>query len=52
MGNINKDNAYLIKQKKIMALTCEGRKGLESMGPFDVIHVGGAMEKVPKELED
>jgi protein-L-isoaspartate O-methyltransferase len=30
----------------------DGRKGLPSEAPFDVIHVGGAIEKIPIELLD
>lgn len=37
--------------KKIIPITCDGRKGLPEHGPYDVIHVGGALEKVPPELE-
>lgn len=36
--------------KKIVPLTMDGRKGLPEHGPYDVIHVGGALPKVPEEL--
>ena len=52
MLNIKKDNRYLIRMKKIIPITCDGRKGLAEFGPYDVIHVGGAVEKVPPELEE
>jgi protein-L-isoaspartate O-methyltransferase len=42
----------LIKTKRIIVKTMDGRKGCKEEGPYDVIHVGGAMSSVPKELED
>ena len=30
----------------------DGRKGLPQYGPYDVIHVGGALKDIPKELID
>lgn len=36
----------------MVPLTCDGRKGLPGCGPFDVIHVGGAIERIPVEIEE
>lgn len=41
--NISKQNKHLLLTKKIIPLTMDGRKGLVEHGPYDVIHVGGAM---------
>lgn len=44
--NIKKGNAYLIKQKRIIPILKDGRQGLKEHGPYDVIHVGGAVGEV------
>lgn len=41
--NICKQNKHLLKCKRIIPLTMDGRKGLQQHGPYNVIHVGGAM---------
>ena len=33
-------------------IKADGRKGLAEHGPYDVIHVGGAISAIPQELED
>jgi protein-L-isoaspartate(D-aspartate) O-methyltransferase len=43
-NNIKKGNAYLIKSKRIISLLKDGRHGLHEFGPYDVIHVGGAID--------
>lgn len=50
--NIKKGNSYLLKQKRIIPVLKDGRSGLKENGPYDVIHVGGAVEEVSKELLD
>ena len=52
MNNIKKNNKHLLKTRRIMPFTCDGRKGLREYGPYDVIHVGGALDRVPHELEE
>jgi protein-L-isoaspartate(D-aspartate) O-methyltransferase len=52
LNNIKKGNKALIKTKRIIPFTLDARKGLPQHGPYNVIHVGGAMDRVPKELED
>jgi protein-L-isoaspartate(D-aspartate) O-methyltransferase len=51
LNNIKKGNRHLLRSKRIIALTQDGRKGLPEHGPYNVIHVGGAMDHVPPELE-
>lgn len=48
--NIKKQNKILIKHKRIIPIKMDGRKGLPENGPYDVIHVGGALPNVPDEL--
>ena len=50
-NNIKKKNGYLFKLKRMKMVTCDGRTGYAKGGPYDVIHVGGAIESVPSELE-
>lgn len=45
--NIQKENKILLKKKKIIGITKDGRKGLPEYAPYDVIHVGGAVEHLP-----
>lgn len=52
LHNIKKDNKHLIKQKKIIPIVRDGRKGIAEYGPYDVIHIGGAVEVIPKEYFD
>jgi protein-L-isoaspartate O-methyltransferase len=52
INNIKKDNSNLFHLKKMIPVTMDGRKGLPGVGQFDVIHVGGAIERVPQELEE
>jgi protein-L-isoaspartate(D-aspartate) O-methyltransferase len=52
LGNIKKGNSYLLKQKRIIPILKDGRKGLADHGPYDVIHVGGALESMPQEILD
>ena len=37
---------------RIEFICMDGRKGIKEKGPFDVIHVGGALNIIPVELED
>ena len=46
-NNINKKNSILLKKKRIIPLTMDGRKGYKEGGPYDVIHIGGAIERIP-----
>jgi protein-L-isoaspartate(D-aspartate) O-methyltransferase len=50
LSNIKKGNFYLLKQKRIIPIIKDGRKGIPEHGPYDVIHVGGAIESVTDEL--
>lgn len=50
--NIRKGYPYLMKQKRIIPIVLDGRKGLPQYGPYDVIHVGGAVEEVSQQLLD
>ena len=50
MKNINKNHSELIKQKKIILVLGDGRKGYKEKGPYKAIHVGACSEKEPQEL--
>ena len=52
MENINKNHSELIKQKKIILVLGDGRKGYKEYGPYKAIHVGACSEKHPQELID
>ena len=52
MANIKKGNAHLIKQKRVVPVLCDGRKGLPEYGPYQVIHLGGAVPEVTSTLLD
>jgi protein-L-isoaspartate(D-aspartate) O-methyltransferase len=52
INNIKKDNKHLFKYKKIVSLIRDARKGIPEYGPYDVIHVGGAVDKIPDEYID
>ena len=50
--NIEKHHKNLLDEKKIVLLNCDGRNGYNQLGPYQLIHVGAAAEKVPKVLVD
>ena len=52
VSNVNKANSWLIRSGRLEILKKDGRKGLPEHGPYDVIHVGGAIDSVPPELEE
>jgi protein-L-isoaspartate(D-aspartate) O-methyltransferase len=41
-----------LKEKRIIPILKDGRKGHADHAPYDVIHVGGALESVPLEIID
>jgi protein-L-isoaspartate(D-aspartate) O-methyltransferase len=49
-SNIKKGNIQLFKQKRIIPVLKDGRKGLEEYAPFDIIHIGGAVSIIPPEI--
>jgi len=48
--NIRKHHRDYLEKGKIKIVQGDGRLGLPSAGPFDVIHVGAGTRKVPPEL--
>lgn len=40
----------MLRQKRIVFLLKDGRQGLQEHGPYDVIHLGGAIESVPQSI--
>lgn len=52
LKNIKKGNQYLLKQKRIIPIVKDARKGLREYGPYDLIHVGGAIDEVTQDLLD
>ena len=50
--NVKKKNSYLFENDRLKLIKADGRKGFKDFEPYDVIHVGGALPVVPKELED
>ena len=49
-NNIKKRHKKLLDNKKIILKNCDGRNGCKELGPYQLIHVGAAAEKVPKIL--
>ena len=49
-NNIKKRHKKLLDDKKIILKNCDGRNGCKELGPYQLIHVGAAAEKVPKIL--
>ena len=49
-NNIKKRHKKLLDDKKIILKNCDGRYGCKELGPYQLIHVGAAAEKVPKIL--
>jgi len=47
-----KSHPDLIKTNRISFVTMDGRVGLPKYGPYHVIHVGAAIEKIPDEFID
>ena len=50
--NISKHYKHYIDSGKINIILADGRDGLPNEAPFDVIHVGAAVEVIPKTLLD
>jgi len=48
--NVSKSHKDLLSQGTLIFKVGEGMEGLRSEGPYDCIHLGAAVEKVPKEL--
>jgi protein-L-isoaspartate(D-aspartate) O-methyltransferase len=40
----------LLKQKRIVPILADGRLGIPEHGPYDVIHIGGAIDSMPEEI--
>ena len=52
MNNIKKGNVHIIKQKRIVPILRDGRKGIPDFAPYDIIHIGGAINSMPQEILD
>ena len=50
LENICKNHKNLLDSHKIILIESDGRLGYESMGPYNCIHVGAAVKKVPSLL--
>lgn len=48
--NIRKHNEDLIDDGKIIFQEGDGRDGLTEHGPYDAIHVGASVQKIPRPL--
>ena len=48
--NVNKDPAIgnLLKSGQLKLVVGDGRKGYESLAPYDAIHVGAAAPEIPQ----
>ena len=49
-NNIRKNHEDLLKNKKIILVNSDGRQGYKGFAPYKAIHVGAAVEEIPKEL--
>ena len=52
IDNINKNHSNLLKENKVIINNSDGRFGYKKYAPYKVIHVGAAVEVIPKELEE
>jgi len=50
LKNIKKSHKDLLNDGKIVMTTGDGRDGLKEYAPYDVIHVGAAVERLPRHL--
>ncbi|KAG5668425.1 hypothetical protein PVAND_016365 [Polypedilum vanderplanki] len=48
--NLNSDDPNLIGEDKVRIVQGDGRKGYTQYAPYDVIHVGAAVQDVPNDL--
>ena len=51
-NNVKKNHSYLLENGKIIFVNGDGRKGYIKYAPYNAIHVGAAVEKIPKALID
>ncbi len=51
-NNVKKNHSYLVENGKIIFVNGDGRKGYIKYAPYNAIHVGAAVEKIPKALID
>lgn len=49
-NNLSKRNQYLLDSQRVEFVKADGRKGYPEQGPYDIIHIGGAMQSVPQEI--
>lgn len=52
LSNIKASNPDLLSTNTVEIILGDGREGLSSHGPYDVIHVGAAADSVPQQLID
>ncbi len=50
--NIARNHRRLLDQGRIVLVEGDGRKGLGQFAPYDVIHVGAAVDHIPSDLLD
>ena len=48
--NINKHNAGLVEDGKVIFKTQDGRLGNHEHAPYDCIHIGAAVKEIPRKL--
>ena len=48
--NINKSHSEKLDHGKIILSTGNGYEGLPQFAPFDCIHIGAAVNKIPRKL--
>ncbi len=48
--NIKKNNPHLIDDGRVIFKSQDGKKGLREYAPYDCIHVGVTVQKIPREL--
>ena len=50
INNISKNHKEVLEQGRIVFASIDGRQGWSDHAPYDVIHVGAAVESLPKEF--
>lgn len=49
-SNLLKNHSESLENGNISILTGDGREGFEDFAPYDVIHVGAAIDEIPEKL--
>ena len=52
LENVQKHHASLLSNGRIIFVNDDGRRGCKKYGPYKIIHVGAALEDLPRDIID